>query len=93
MPVSLWSTWALIKSVLEPLQTRESSEGSEDECETPSKGGPDYAEPQGIEQKMQEALKAAVPSASLFREDEFPLPPLTPLPVLTTGAAQAFPSL
>ena len=42
---------------------------------------------------MQEALKAAVPSASLFREDEFPLPPLTPLPVLTTGAAQAFPSL
>ena len=93
MPVSLWSTWALIKSVLEPLQTRESSEGSEDECETPSKGGPDYAEPQGIEQKMQEALKAAAPSASLFREDEFPLPPLPPPPVLTTGAAQAFPSL
>ena len=71
----------------------ESSEGSEDECETPSKGGPEYAEPEGVEQKMQEALRAAVPSSSLFREDGFPLPPLPPPPLLTTGAAQAFPSL
>ena len=93
MPVSIWSTWALIKSVLEPLQTPESSEGSEDECETPSKGGPEYAEPEGVEQKMQEALRAAGPSSSLFREDGFPLPPLPPPPLLTTGAAQAFPSL
>ena len=93
MPVSIWSTWALIKSVLEPLQSPESSEESEVECETPPKGGPEYTEPEGVEQKMQEALKAAVPSASLFRENGFPLPPLPPSSLLTTGAAQAFPSL
>ena len=50
--------WTLIKSILEPLQTPESSEGSEDEGETRSKGEPEYAKPKGIEQKTQETLKA-----------------------------------
>ena len=49
LPVSIWSTWALIKSILEPLQTPESSKGNEDEPETPSKGGPEYAEVEGVE--------------------------------------------
>ena len=31
LPVSIWSIWTLIKSILEPLQTPESSEGSKDE--------------------------------------------------------------
>ena len=57
-PVSVWSIWTLIKSILEPLQTPESSEGSEDEGETRSKGEPEYAKPKGIEQKTQETLKA-----------------------------------
>ena len=30
LPVSVWSIWTLIKSILEPLQTPESSEGSWD---------------------------------------------------------------
>ena len=47
--MSIWSTWALLKSILEPLQTPESSEGSEDECETPLKGQSEYAEAEGIE--------------------------------------------
>ena len=88
MPVYIWSTWALIKPVLEPLQIPESSEGSEDESEIPSEGGPENAEPKGVEQKTQEALKAAVLSEPLFGEDRFPLP----LPALTAGVAQAFPS-
>lgn len=41
------SIWTLIKSILEPLQTPESSEGSEDEGETPLKGKPEYAKPGG----------------------------------------------
>ena len=49
LPVSIWSTWALIKSILEPLQTPESSKRNEDERETSSKGGPDYAEVEGVE--------------------------------------------
>ena len=65
MPVSIWSTWALIKSVLEPLQILECSEGSEDESEIPSEGGPENAEPKRIEQKTPEALKAAVLSEPL----------------------------
>ena len=89
LPVSIWLTWALIKSVLEPLQIPESSEGSEDESEIPSEGGPENAEPKGVEQKTQEALKTAVPSVPLFEKDQFPPPP----PALTAGAAQAFPSL
>ena len=91
--VSIWSTWTLMKSILGTLQTPESSEGSKDECETPSEGGPKYAEPKLVEQKTQEVLKTAVPSAPLFGEDEFPLPPFPPSPGLTTGEAQAFPSL
>ena len=59
--------WTLIKSILEPLQTPESSEGSEDEGETPLKGKPEYAKPEGGEQKMLEVLKATVPSAPLGR--------------------------
>ena len=90
--MSLWSIWTLIKSILEPLQSPESSEGSEDEGETRSKGEPD-AKPEGIEQKTHEALKAAVPSAPFFQENEFPLPPLPPAPVLTAGVTQVFPSL
>lgn len=66
-PVSVWSIWTLIKSILEPLQTPESSEGSEDEGETPLKGKPEYAKPEGGEQKMLEVLKATVPSAPLGR--------------------------
>ena len=66
-PVSVWSIWTLIKSILEPLQTPESSEGSEDECELPSEGRPEYAQPAGIEQKTQEALKSTVPSVLLQR--------------------------
>ena len=93
LPVSSWSIWTLIKSILEPLQTPESSEGREDEGENPSKGEPENANPKGIEEKTQEALKATVPSAHLFGEDEFPLPPLPPPPVLTAGVTQAFPSL
>ena len=54
---------------------------------------PKYAEPKGVERKTQEAFKAAVPSAPLFGEDEFPLPSLPPSPGLTAGEAQAFPSL
>ena len=38
LPVSSWSIWTLIKSILEPLQTPESSEGREDDGENPSKG-------------------------------------------------------
>ena len=56
-PVSVWSIWTLIKSILEPLQTPESSEGSEDEGETPLKGKPEYAKPEGIEQKCRRLLK------------------------------------
>ena len=67
LPVSIWSIWTLIKSILEPLQTPESSEGSEDECELPSEGRPEYAQPAGIEQKTQEALKSTVPSVLLQR--------------------------
>ena len=67
LPVSSWSIWTLIKSILEPLQTPESSEGSEDEGETPLKGKPEYAKPEGGEQKMLEVLKATVPSAPLGR--------------------------
>ena len=93
LPVSSWSIWTLIQSILEPLQTPESSEGREDEGENPSKGEPENANPKGIEEKTQEALKATVPSAHLFGEDEFPLPPLPPPPVLTAGVTQAFPSL
>ena len=93
LPVSIRSTWTLIKSILGTLQTPESSEWSKDECETPSEGGPKYAEPKGVERKTQEAFKAAVPSAPLFGEDEFPLPSLPPSPGLTAGEAQAFPSL
>ena len=85
MPVSIWSTWALTKPILEPFQTLENSEGSEDECETPSEGGPEYTEPKGVEQ-------AAVPFRLCLRK-EFPLPPLPPPLVLTAGAAQAFASL
>ena len=87
MPLPIWSIWTLIKSILEPLQTPESSEGSEDECELPSEGRPEYAQPAGIEQKTQEALKSTVPSAPLFGEDKFPLPPLPPCPGLTNGEA------
>ena len=90
MPVSIWSTWALIKSVLEPLQTPESSEGREDDGENPSKGESENAKAEGIEEKTQEALKATVPSAHLFGEDEFPLLPLPPLPVLTSGEGPSF---
>ena len=86
LPASIRSTWTLIKSVLEPLQTPKGSEGSEDECETPSEGGPEYTEPEGVEQ-------AALPSVPLLKKEESPLPPLPPPPVLTAGAAQAFPSL
>lgn len=86
LPASIWSTWTLIKSVLEPLQTSKSSEGSEDERETPSEGGPEYTEPEGVEQ-------AAFPPVPLLKKEEFPLPPLPPPLVLTSGAAQAFPSL
>ena len=93
LPVSIRSTWTLIKSILGTLQTPESSEWSKDECETPSEGGPKYAEPKGVERKTQEAFKATVPSAPLFGEDEFPLPSLPPSPGLTAGEAQAFPSL
>ena len=78
---------------MEPLQILESSEGSEDESEIPSEGGPENAEPKRIEQKTPEALKAAVSSAPFFGEDEFPLPPLPPSPGLTAVEAQAFPSL
>ena len=63
LPVSVWSTWTLMKSILGTLQTPESSEGSKDKRETPSEGGPKYAEPKRVERKTQEALKAAVPSA------------------------------
>ena len=70
LPVSIWSTWTLMKSILGTLQTPESSEGSKDKCETPSEGGRKYAEPKRVERKTQEALKAAVPSLPLFREDE-----------------------
>ena len=42
---------------------------------------------------MQETLKCVVPSVPLFREAEFPLPPLPPPLVLTARATQAFPSL
>ena len=62
-------------------------------CEIPSKGECEYAEPERIEQKMQETLKSVVPSMPLFREAEFPLPPLPPPLVLTAGVAQAFASL
>ena len=62
-------------------------------CEIPSKGECEYAEPERIEQKMQETLKCVVPSVPLFREAEFPLPPLPPPLVLTARATQAFPSL
>ena len=31
LPVSIWSTWALIKSVLEPLQTSDSFDESDDD--------------------------------------------------------------
>ena len=61
MPASIWSTWTLIKSALEPLPTPNSSEGSEDECETPSEGGPEYTEPEGVE-------PAADPSVPLFKK-------------------------
>ena len=91
--VSIWSTWTQMKSILGTFQPTESSEGSKDECETPSEGGPKYAEPKWVEQKTQEVLKTAVPSAPWFGEDEFLLPPLPPSPGLTTGEAQAFPSL
>ena len=67
LPLPIWSIWTLIKSILEPLQTPESSEGSEDEGETPLKGKPEYAKPEGGEQKMLEVLKATVPSAPLGR--------------------------
>ena len=70
---------------MEPLPTPKSSEGSEDECETPSEGGLEYTEPKGVEQ-------AAVPFCLCLRK-EFPLPPLPPPLVLTAGAAQAFASL
>ena len=70
---------------MEPLPTPKSSEGSEDECETPSEGGLEYTEPKGVEQ-------AAVPFRLCLRK-EFPLPPLPPPLVLTAGAAQAFASL
>ena len=93
LPVSSWSIWTLIKSILEPLQTPESSEGREDDGENPSKGECENAKAEGIEEKTQEALKATVPSAHLFGEDEFALPPLPPLPVLTAGVTQTFPSL
>ena len=49
LPVSSWSIWTLIKCILEPLQTPESSKRNEDERETSSKGGPDYAEVEGVE--------------------------------------------
>lgn len=80
MPVSIWSTWALIKSVLEPLQSPEFQEESEVECETPPKGGPEYTESSGGRvKKMQEALKAAVPSLRFcLGKTDFPLPPLPP---------------
>lgn len=65
----------------------------EDDGENPSKGECENAKAEGIEEKTQEALKATVPSAHLFGEDEFALPPLPPLPVLTAGVTQTFPSL
>ena len=80
LPVSSWSIWTLIKCILEPLQTPESSEGREDEGETPSKGEPESAKPEGVEEK-----NAGVPSARLFGE--------APPPVLTAGVTQAFLSL
>jgi hypothetical protein len=57
LPLPIWSIWTLIKSILETLQTAESSKGSEDEGETPSKGEPEYAKPEGIEQKCRRLLK------------------------------------
>ena len=48
-------------------------------CEIPSKGECEYAEPERIELKRLEALKSVIPSVPLFREAEFPLPPLPPL--------------
>ena len=47
LPLSIWSTWTLIKSILETFQTPESSGGSEDECESPLEGGPEYASQRG----------------------------------------------
>ena len=79
MPVSVWSIWTPIKSILEPLQTPESSEGSEDEGETPLKGEPEYAKPERREQKTLEALKATVPSAPLGRTNFLYLLFLLPL--------------
>ena len=52
LPVSIWSIWTLTKSILEPLQTPESSKGSKRKCKTPLEGGPEYAEPEGVEQKI-----------------------------------------
>ena len=97
LPVSVWSIRTLIidpdKNYFRTSSDPRKLRGREDDGENPSKGESENAKAEGIEEKTQEALKATVPSAHLFGEDEFPLLPLPPLPVLTSGVTHTFPSL
>ena len=71
LPVSVWSIRTLIidpdKNYFRTSSDPRKLRGSEDEGETPLKGKPEYAKPEGREQKTREALKATVPSALLGR--------------------------
>ena len=52
IPVSIWSTWSLIKSVLEPLQTTEDLEEEEEWEFTPLLEEPKYAVPEQNYQRI-----------------------------------------
>ena len=52
IPVSIWSTWSLIKSVLEPLQTMEDLEEEEEGEFTPLLEEPKYAVPEQNYQRI-----------------------------------------
>ena len=70
LPVSIWSTWALIKSVLELLQTSDSSDESDDDSfEKPQ--SPEYVKPEG---KGKPSAKPA-PSAPKEGDEGFFSPP------------------
>lgn len=81
-PISIWPTWSLIKSFLEPLPTQDESEESSDEKDDElGWKSPKYAIPKGtgktvLEHEGQE--RYTYPSA-LQMEEEINWPPPRPL--------------
>ena len=83
IPVSIWCTWSLIKSVLEPLQTMEDLEEEEEGELTPLLEEPKYTAP---EQNYQREYLAPEPLAPSF---DFDIPPLPPIRSEMTRTHQA----